>query len=143
MCAFGSRVTDAFTARLVLGACTAELFVPAVAVTPVVAAPVVAAARCRARGRLPTAAKTFAVGVGALDSASATTFVVPGRYSTSKSNSCSVKAHQCSLPVKLALVINHLSAAWSVIIVNCLPYRYGLNNLIDHTTAKHSSSVIP
>ncbi|KAE8912827.1 hypothetical protein PF008_g30443 [Phytophthora fragariae] len=67
------------------------------------------AGRCFALRRRPTAANTTAV-VGALESASATTLVLPGRYSTSKSNSWRVNAHRCSFPVRLGLVISHLRA---------------------------------
>ncbi|KAE8892345.1 hypothetical protein PF005_g23167 [Phytophthora fragariae] len=62
----------------------------------------------RARRFRPTAANALA---GIRDNASATTFVAPGRYSTSKSNSCRVKPHLWSLPVRLALVISHFKAA--------------------------------
>ncbi|KAE8908707.1 hypothetical protein PF005_g23936 [Phytophthora fragariae] len=65
-------------------------------------------ARNFARLFLPIAASDFA---GALESASATTFVLPGRYCTSNSYFCRLNAHRCSLPVKLLLVINHFNAA--------------------------------
>eukprot|EP00644_Phytophthora_capsici_P018895 jgi/Phyca11/133094/e_gw1.320.5.1 len=58
----------------------------------------------------PTAASVF-ITTGALDNASATTFVLPGRYSTVKSYSCRMRAHRCSFPVKFELVISHFSAA--------------------------------
>ncbi|KAE8960746.1 hypothetical protein PF004_g30489 [Phytophthora fragariae] len=65
--------------------------------------------RRRARLLRPRATKTCAA-TGARDSASATTFVLPGRYCTSKSNSCSVKDQRCNFPVRLGLVISHFNA---------------------------------
>eukprot|EP00644_Phytophthora_capsici_P013520 jgi/Phyca11/115729/e_gw1.29.495.1 len=79
---------------------------------------------------------------GALDKASATTFVDPGRFSILKSYSCSVRDQRWSRPAKFGLVINHFSADWSVMIQKVLPYRYGLKRFTAQTTAKHSSSVI-
>ncbi|KAE9275298.1 hypothetical protein PF008_g29383 [Phytophthora fragariae] len=93
--------------------------VPSVA-SAALAAGVRVACRFLARRRLPIAANTEAV-VGALERASATTLVAPGLYCTSKSSSCRVRAQRCSFPVKFGLVINHLSAEWSVIMVKRRP----------------------
>eukprot|EP00644_Phytophthora_capsici_P008909 jgi/Phyca11/102039/e_gw1.6.414.1 len=79
---------------------------------------------------------------GARESASATTFVAPDRYSMEKSYSCKVKDHRCNRPAKLGRVMSHFKAAWSVTMVNVRPYKYGRNSFTDHTTTKHSSSVI-
>lgn len=90
-----------------------------------------------------TTARTAAeVAVGARERASATPFVEPGRYEISNSYSCRVSDHLCRRPVRFGRVISHYNAAWSVMISNVLPYKYGLNNFTDQTTAKHSNSVI-
>eukprot|EP00644_Phytophthora_capsici_P019665 jgi/Phyca11/133405/e_gw1.446.2.1 len=86
---------------------------PSATVPPVVALVESAALVCAFRRPfrlLPAAARTVYTN-GARDNASATTFVFPGRYSTSKSYSCRVNAQRCSFPVRFELVINHFSAA--------------------------------
>ncbi|KAE9273418.1 hypothetical protein PF008_g29842 [Phytophthora fragariae] len=69
-----------------------------------------------ASSSLPITART-----GALDRASATTLLAPGRYTTSKLYSCSCSDHRCSRPARSFDVINHFSAAWSVTSSNFRP----------------------
>ncbi|EEY58788.1 uncharacterized protein PITG_20812 [Phytophthora infestans T30-4] len=60
---------------------------------------------CRRRPPLNIANTVAEAAADARESASATTFVVPGRYKISNSYSCKVNVHLCSLPAKFGRVI--------------------------------------
>lgn len=49
--------------------------------------------------------------------------------------------HRVTSTDVLDILMSHLTASWSVLTVNRLPYRYGISNRIAHTTASQSSLV--
>src|ERR1043166_4198231 len=67
----------------------------------------------------------IAASKGGLESASATTFVLPGQYLTSKLCACRVSNHWACLLDKLFCDLIYSSDAWSVMAVNFCPSKYG------------------
>lgn len=80
--------------------------------------------------------------VSSLDIASGAICILPGRCTTSNSNSCSRSRQRASLPVASVMFMIHFSASWSVRNVNLVPSRYGLRSMTGHTIARHFLCVV-
>ena len=76
-----------------------------------------------------------------LDRASALLWFLPLRWTTSKLYSWKCSSYWASCPSSSLKLCNHASALWSVLIVKCLPRRYGRKCLVKDTTASSSRHV--
>ena len=74
------------------------------------------------------------------DKASAKTFVSPGMYFTTKSNSDNASSHRACRGDKCFCVRKCCSDRWSVSTINLQPNNIGLNLLSDSTIANNSCS---